>query len=195
MFSHDGRIASGSGDKTVRIWDLESGQQKVLEIMDSEDVDVGVASVAMSPDSSLVAAGSLDCIVRIWDVATGNLVERLHGHHDSVYTIAFTPNGRSLVSGSLDRTLKHWDITPLAHPGARREHLPLVIPLGVSSSPTSTGARAVVGGGRKTIAMKDVGERGSRCTLNYTGHNDYVLSAAVSHDGQWVVSGSKDRGV
>lgn len=31
--------------------------------------------------------------------------------------------------------------------------------------------------------------------MNFTGHKDYVLSAAVSHDGRWVVSGSKDRGV
>jgi len=31
--------------------------------------------------------------------------------------------------------------------------------------------------------------------MNFTGHKDYVLSVAVSHDGSWVVSGSKDRGV
>ena len=33
------------------------------------------------------------------------------------------------------------------------------------------------------------------CTMNFTGHKDYVLSVAVSHEGKWVVSGSKDRGV
>jgi len=31
--------------------------------------------------------------------------------------------------------------------------------------------------------------------MNFMGHKDYVLSVAVSHDGHWVVSGSKDRGV
>ncbi|KZP01924.1 WD40 repeat-like protein [Athelia psychrophila] len=31
--------------------------------------------------------------------------------------------------------------------------------------------------------------------MDFTGHTDYVLSVAVSHDGQWVASGSKDRGV
>ena len=31
--------------------------------------------------------------------------------------------------------------------------------------------------------------------MNFVGHKDYVLSVAVSHDGKWVVSGSKDRGV
>ncbi len=58
--------------------------------MEPEGIDAGVTSVAMSSDSRLVAAGSLDTIVRIWDVATGNLVERLRGHRDSVYSVAFT---------------------------------------------------------------------------------------------------------
>jgi WD40 repeat protein len=34
-----------------------------------------------------------------------------------------------------------------------------------------------------------------KCVLDFTGHKDYVLSVAISHDGQWVVSGSKDRSV
>ena len=42
---------------------------------------------------------------------------------------------------------------------------------------------------------KGEGEKGSQCTMNFIGHKDYVLSVAVSHDGKWVVSGSKDRGV
>jgi len=44
------------------------------------------------------------------------------------------------------------------------------------------------------VVRKD-GDKSSQCTMNFTGHKDYVLSVAVSHDGQWVVSGSKDRGV
>ena len=65
----------------------------------------------MSPDGRLCAAGSLDTIVRIWDIASGQLIERLRGHKDSVYSVAFTPNGRGLISGSLDKTLKYWDVS------------------------------------------------------------------------------------
>lgn len=39
----------------------------------------------MSPDGKLVAAGSLDTMVRVWNVSTGQQVERLKGHKDSVY--------------------------------------------------------------------------------------------------------------
>lgn len=122
-FSRDGRlIVSGSGDKTARVWDITAAEggpgapgplTRVLTIDETLDTDAGVTSVAISPDGRLVAAGSLDFAVRIWDVASGQLVERLRGHKDSVYSVAFTPDGKGLVSGSLDKTLKYWDIRAL----------------------------------------------------------------------------------
>ncbi|CAE6416245.1 unnamed protein product [Rhizoctonia solani] len=184
-FSRDGRlIVSGSGDKTARIWDMETGSCKVLQIIEPDVVDAGVTSVAISPDGRLVAAGSLDTIVRIWETHTGNLVERLRGHQDSVYSVAFTPDGRGLVSGSLDKSLKYWDLRGLLQNPRMSTPLPQGgnIP---SNSPNFPG-----GSGRK-----EGGEKGSVCTTGFLGHKDYVLSVAVSPDNQWIVSGSKDRGV
>jgi glucose repression regulatory protein TUP1 len=137
--------------------------------------------VAISPNGQLVAAGSLDTVVRIWDVSTGALVERLRGHRDSVYSVAFTPDGKGLVSGSLDKTLKYWDVSGLMNGGVKGR---------------KEGANGTIasGPGSGAVVRKD-GEPTSKCTMNFTGHKDYVLSVAVSHDGQWVVSGSKDRGV
>jgi len=176
-FSRDGRlIVSGSGDKTARIWDMQTGGFKVLSINEPETVDAGVTSVAISRDGKLVATGSLDTVVRIWDVATGQLIERLNGHRNSVYSVAFTPDGMGLVSGSLDRTLKRWDVSALLKSGAKNTPL--------AQGTGNTGAQN---------GKKEGGERGSVCTLTFVGHKDYVLSGAVSHDGQWVVSGSKDR--
>jgi len=101
-------IASGSGDRSVRLWDIETNQQ-VLQLV----IDDGVTTVAISPDNRYVAAGSLDKSVRVWDTSTGFLVERLEGefgHMDSVYSVAFAPNGKDLVSGSLDKTIKMWEL-------------------------------------------------------------------------------------
>jgi glucose repression regulatory protein TUP1 len=100
-------IASGSGDRTVRLWDLDSNQQ-ILRLL----VEDGVTTVAISPDNRFVAAGSLDKSVRVWDI-NGNMIERLegeYGHKDSVYSVAFSPDGLKLVSGSLDKTIKMWDL-------------------------------------------------------------------------------------
>ena len=124
-FARNGRlIASGSGDRTVRLWDIETNQM-VLQL----PIDDGVTTVAISPDNRYVAAGSLDKSVRVWDTSTGFLVERLEGevgHKDSVYSVAFAPSGKELVSGSLDKTIKMWELTNAprmvpgqAHPGGK----------------------------------------------------------------------------
>jgi WD40 repeat protein len=110
-FARNGRIiASGSGDRSVRLWDLETNQQ-ILHLA----IEDGVTSVAISPDSHFVAAGSLDNSVRVWDVRSGNLVAHLEGeqgHKESVFSVAFAPSGDYLFSGSLDETAKMWELKP-----------------------------------------------------------------------------------
>ena len=110
-FSRNGRnIASGSGDHTVRVWDLD----RDCEFL-TLTIEDGVTTVAISPRGEFVAAGSLDKSVRVWDVTSGNMVGRLEGpegHKDSVYSVAFSPDSDALVSGSLDKTIKMWQLMP-----------------------------------------------------------------------------------
>ena len=144
-------------------------------------------SVSVSRDGRLVAAGCRDGIIRIWDVQTGYLVERLRGHRNWVRSVAFTPDDRGLISGSYDRRIKRWDLTPFLECDARMEPLPPA----TSSAPVSASAleRSM------TVPAREGGERGSVCTVTFDGRKNCVLSAAVSHDGQWVVSGSFDKSV
>lgn len=173
-FSRDGRfLVSGSGDKSARVWDIEKGtcvfDLRIEDFLHNEHgpIDAGITSVALSPDGKLVAAGSLDTMVRVWNVTTGQQLERLKGHKDSVYSVAFSPDGKSLVSGSLDRTLRVWDLS--ATKRAVESSMP----------------------GSKEGVEKGLGT----CQSTLNGHKDYVLSVAISPDGQWVVSGSKDRSI
>lgn len=154
-FSRDGRvIVSGSGDKTARVWNMSDGSHQTLSIIEPDSVDAGVTSVAISPDGRHVAAGSLDTIVRIWDVATGNLIERLRGHSDSVYSVAFTQDGRGLVSGSLDKTLKYWNLDGLLRNAQRSVAL-------AQNGTVPSGAQPV---------LQEGGEKGSTCSMAFSGH-------------------------
>ena len=126
-FSNDGRyIVSGSGDETMRVWDLSDASCRMITIEtptttlptavgSQQNQDAGVTSVSISPDGSMVAAGSLDSVIRIWEVSSGILLDSLRGHRDSVYSVAFTPDGKGIISGSLDKSLKLWDLCSLLH--------------------------------------------------------------------------------
>jgi WD40 repeat protein len=105
-FSPDGtRIASASGDKLVKVWDLVTGH----EIHTLTGHRAGVRCVAFSPDGTRIASASDDRSVKVWDAAMGEEVRTLTGHADMVWGVAFSPDGMRIASASLDGTVRVWD--------------------------------------------------------------------------------------
>ncbi|MEH2240517.1 WD40 repeat domain-containing protein, partial [Nostoc sp.] len=100
------QLASASVDKTIKIWDVSSGQLlKTLTGHSSE-----VYSVAYSPNGQQLASASVDKTIKIWDVSSGQLLKTLTGHSSGVISVAYSPNGQQLASASDDKTIILWDL-------------------------------------------------------------------------------------
>jgi WD40 repeat protein len=105
--TRDGRRAvSGSGDHTLRVWDLETGA--CLRVLEGHRDQVN--SVSVTPDGRRAVSASNDETLRVWNLETEACLGTLAGHSHVVTSVSVTPDGRRAVSGSWDNTLRVWDL-------------------------------------------------------------------------------------
>jgi NB-ARC domain-containing protein/WD40 domain-containing protein/TIR domain-containing protein/apoptotic protease-activating factor 1-like protein len=103
----DGRRAvSASTDKTLKVWDLETG----LEERTLAGHAGGAQAVAVTPDGQRAVSASIDGTLKLWDLETGAEENTFAGHAGGIRAVAVTPDGRRAVSASGDGTLKVWDL-------------------------------------------------------------------------------------
>ena len=102
------RIVSGSEDKTVRVWNTETG--RLLSTLNGHSLSV--KCVAYSFDGSRIVSGSLDNIIRVWDTQSGQIVcKPITELHSRVTSVCFSPDGKQILSGSCDGTACVCDAT------------------------------------------------------------------------------------
>ncbi len=99
-------MVSGSSDKTIRFWNLESGE--VVTTLSGHSAMV--RSVQLTPDGRFAVSGSDDKTVKVWDLVAGMCVGTLEGHQSDIYSVAISPDGVWIAStGFQDETVRLWD--------------------------------------------------------------------------------------
>ncbi|KAJ4303098.1 general transcription repressor [Kalmusia sp. IMI 367209] len=198
-FSPDGRyLATGAEDKVIRVWDISSRSIKHQFTGHEQDI----YSLDFAKNGRIIASGSGDRTVRLWDLETNQQVLNL-AIEDGVTTVAISPDSRYVAAGSLDKSVRVWDchngnlVVRLEGDSGHKDSV-----YSVAFAPS--GDRLVSGSLDKTIKMWELttpsrlipgSVAGGKCIRTFEGHKDFVLSVALTPHGDWVLSGSKDRGV
>ncbi len=181
--SPDGRTAlSASLDKTVMVWDIQTGQM----IHRLEGHTEEVKAVAISPDGHTALSGSHDKTLILWDIQTGQIIRRFEGHTDHVWTVAMSPDGRTALSGGVGETLILWDIQTgqiIRHFEGHTDSVE-----SVKFSPD--GHTALSGSHDETMILWDI--ESGQIIRRFEGHSGGVLSVAFSPDGRRALSGGSE---
>jgi WD40 repeat protein len=210
-------VAIATGSK-VTFWDISNGKQDdslTLQIP-TEDKNVRLLSLAVSPTNSAIAVGSDDGNVTVWDLRTHEMkfhacsygdpqtndrsvcVESGNGDTD-IRGIAFTTDGKMLITGSSDHRAWLWDAETgelLAQSPDSNEGGHLNTISGVAVNP-QTGSVATVSWDNTVhiwnLVKTDTWSFERVSTL--AGHSNSIWTAAYSPDGKSLATGSSDTTV
>ncbi|KIW21225.1 pre-mRNA-splicing factor prp46 [Exophiala spinifera] len=99
-------FASGAGDRTIKIWDLATGQ---LRLTLTGHIST-VRGLAVSPRHPYLFSCGEDKMVKCWDLETNKVIRHYHGHLSGVYTLSLHPTLDVLVTGGRDGVARVWDM-------------------------------------------------------------------------------------
>lgn len=183
-------IASGSDDKTVKIWDALTGKL----LFDLSGHGQNIKSVEFTPDGTMLVSSDSES-VKLWNTKTGQLIRSLAPHRNGMFSAIITPNGQTLVSAGADNVIKLWDIKS----GKLQRTIKTEARVLAMSSDGKTLFSGGEDGGKIRIWNFATGKQLRTLTpprpldaFSPTQRASAAISLAVSPDGQTLISGGYD---
>ena len=188
----DDILASASDDRTVNLWNVNTGKQ-IYSFFEPQEV----CDLAINTQQEVIAAGGFDRKIISWKLDTKNLYSmfssELYGrysHDNIIYALTYSHNGQVLISGSADKTIRIWNSATGQLKSTLNGHTDSILTLAI----TSCDRYLITGSADKSIRVWDLTTVfATPETLN--GHLDWVTTIAITPDGKYLVSGSRDKTV
>lgn len=189
-------IVSGSYDRTIKQWDLETGK-----LLYSCYHELGaIYAIAVDRERQTIASCGGDGSITLWRLGSNETIGSLGGNLSSIESVAIAADGQTLAAGCVDGSIKIWQLESLSLRSPTEVLPTLAIPahagqvMSLSFSPDnetlfSSGADGKVKiwhwQSSQQLAVLQIGDEGDR-------HASRVLSLALSPDGELLAAGSVD---
>ena len=177
-------LASGRCDKTIRLWDPQTGQHKAT-FAGHQDA---VYSVAFSPDGKKLASGGEDETIRLWDVGTGELLLTFAGHAGGVSNVMYSSDGGMLASHGWDKVIHLWDSNTGKFLRSLTGHAGNVYSIAYSPDSKMLASGCEDG----TVRLWETQTGQLKATLTVSTDSEDVDSVVFSPDGQTLVGASHE---
>ncbi len=183
-YSPNGKfLASGSGDRTIHVWEQESGRLRYV----LKGHTGNVRALSFSPDHRYLASGGSDRTSRIWDLQTGQEIQSFSIRFGNIRAIGFSPDGSTLATVGDGGSLYLWDWKAGKPQRAMKSGFDIMF--AVAFSPD--GRQLVTGNSDTLVHVWDAAS--GRQQQTFSGHSGAVHSVAFSPDGSLLASGSDDQ--
>ncbi|WNZ23215.1 protein kinase [Leptolyngbya sp. NK1-12] len=181
-------IASGSADKTIQLWSLETGELLYTwtgrSFRHSQGHQDTITALIFSPNSRVLISSSADGTIKQWDLETGELFSSLPSHGWGVSALALSPTEPLLVSGSDDGLIQLWDLETEALIATIAQLQQPILDLAIDAW-----GQTVWSTNGKTISQWDLSD--DRLLTTLKAHTEPVSAIALSSS--TLISGGTDK--